>query len=108
MSDVYIRRAQASSSGAKPENRLELPLTVPGAILLPIGVFIYGWTTEKGVHWIVPIIGTAFVGLGNLTGMMTIQTYLVRYPCTKSLCLRHRHLVSNPTLLTILTFCPHI
>ncbi|KAL5379049.1 hypothetical protein DPSP01_008684 [Paraphaeosphaeria sporulosa] len=77
MSDVYIRRAQASPSGAKPENRLELPLTVPGAVLLPIGVFIYGWTTDKGVHWIVPIIGTAFVGLGNLTGMMTIQTYLV-------------------------------
>ena len=76
MSDVYIRKAQASG-GAKPENRLELPLTIPGAILLPVGVFIYGWTTEKGVHWIVPIIATAFVGLGNLTGMMTIQTYLV-------------------------------
>lgn len=75
-SDVYIRKALANG-GAKPENRLELPLTIPGAILLPCGVFIYGWTTQKGVHWIVPIIGTAFVGLGNLTGMMTIQTYLV-------------------------------
>ncbi|KAJ4301187.1 hypothetical protein N0V90_003278 [Kalmusia sp. IMI 367209] len=75
-SDVYIKRAQ-SKGGAKPENRLELPLTIPGAILLPIGVFLYGWTTDKHVHWIVPIIGTAFVGLGNLTGMMTIQTYLV-------------------------------
>lgn len=75
-SDVYIRKALANGS-AKPENRLELPLTIPGAILLPCGVFIYGWTTQKGVHWIVPIIGTAFVGLGNLTGMMTIQTYLV-------------------------------
>jgi len=75
-SDVYIKRAQAKGA-ATPENRLELPLTVPGAVLLPIGVFIYGWTTDKHVHWIVPIIGTAFVGLGNLTGMMTIQTYLV-------------------------------
>jgi hypothetical protein len=26
---------------------------------------------------IVPIIATAFIGLGNLTAMMTIQTYLV-------------------------------
>jgi hypothetical protein len=25
----------------------------------------------------VPIIGTAFIGVGNLTAMMTIQTYLV-------------------------------
>ena len=76
-SDVYVRRAQASPGGAKPEHRLELPLTLPGAILLPCGVFIYGWTTQYEVHWIVPIIGTALVGLGNLTGMMTIQTYLV-------------------------------
>jgi hypothetical protein len=29
------------------------------------------------VHWIVPIIATSFIGLGNLTAMMTIQTYLV-------------------------------
>ncbi|KAL5444090.1 hypothetical protein PMIN07_010435 [Paraphaeosphaeria minitans] len=77
MSDIYVRKAQANPGGAKPENRLELPLTVPGAILLPIGIFIYGWTTDKHVHWIVPIIATAFIGLGNLTGMMTIQTYLV-------------------------------
>lgn len=76
-SDIYVRRAQASPGGATPEHRLELPLTVPGAILLPCGVFIYGWTTQNEVHWIVPIIGTALVGLGNLTGMMTIQTYLV-------------------------------
>lgn len=77
MSDVYIRRAQASPGGPTPEHRLELPLTMPGAVLLPIGIFIYGWTTDKGVHWIVPIICTSFIGLGNLTGMMTIQTYLV-------------------------------
>jgi hypothetical protein len=52
-------------------------LTIPGAVSLPIGIFLYGWTTYYGVHWIVPIIGTAFIGVGNLTAMMTIQTYLV-------------------------------
>ncbi|KAF1971369.1 MFS general substrate transporter [Bimuria novae-zelandiae CBS 107.79] len=76
MSDRYISKAQASGK-AKPETRLELPLTLPGAVLLPIGIFIYGWTTDKGIHWIAPIIATALVGLGNLTGLMTIQTYLV-------------------------------
>lgn len=75
-SDIHIKRAQAAG-GAIPENRLELPLTIPGAILLPAGVFIYGWTTDKQVHYIVPIIGTALVGFGNLTSLMTIQTYLV-------------------------------
>lgn len=75
-SDYYIRKAQRNG-GAKPENRLELPLTIPGAVLLPIGIFIYGWTTDKSVHWIVPIMATSLIAVGNLTGMMTIQTYLV-------------------------------
>lgn len=76
MSDKIIKKKQVKGN-AKPEHRLPLILTLPGSILLPIGVFIYGWTTDKHVHWIVPIIGTAFIGLGNITGMMTIQTYLV-------------------------------
>jgi len=47
------------------------------AFLVPIGLFIYGWTAEKHVHWIVPIIGTAFVGVGLLATFMPIMTYLV-------------------------------
>ncbi|EDU45324.1 AraJ Arabinose efflux permease [Pyrenophora tritici-repentis] len=76
MSDKNITKHQ-NSGGAKPEHRLMLGLTVPGAISLPIGVFVYGWTTYHKVHWIVPIIFTSFIGLGNLTAMMTIQTYLI-------------------------------
>lgn len=76
VSDKVIQKHLAKGN-VKPEHRLPLVLTLPGAILLPIGVFIYGWTTQKHVHWIAPIIGTAFIGLGNLSGMMTIQTYLV-------------------------------
>lgn len=48
----------------KPEYRLP-PLRV-GAIFLPAGLFIYGWTAEYKVHWIAPIIGTAVMGVGNL------------------------------------------
>lgn len=77
LSDKVIIKAQALPGGAKPEHRLPFILTMPGAIGLPIGVFVYGWTTYYKVHWIVPIIATGFIGLGNLTAMMTIQTYLV-------------------------------
>ena len=42
-----------------------------------IVVFIYGWTAEKHVQWMVPIIGTGLVGLGLLATFMPIQTYLV-------------------------------
>jgi multidrug resistance protein len=56
LSDRNIKRHQAKGN-AKPEHRLPLALTIPGAVLLPIGIFIYGWTTYYRVHWIVPIIG---------------------------------------------------
>jgi hypothetical protein len=59
----------------KPEYRL--PPLIPGSFLIPIGLFIYGWTVDKHTHWIVPIIGTAFVGMGILATFMPIQTYLV-------------------------------
>lgn len=76
-SDRYIKQKQQTHGKAKPEHRLPLLLTLPGAIGMPIGIFIYGWTTKNEVHWIVPIMAMAPVGLGSLTSMMTIQTYLV-------------------------------
>ena len=38
---------------------------------------MYGWTADKHVFWLVPILGTALVGLGLLATFMPIQTYLV-------------------------------
>ncbi|KAI0440827.1 cycloheximide resistance protein [Xylaria telfairii] len=85
-SDKYITKKAAEADrlaeetgkekqGMKPEYRL--PLLPLGAICIPIGLFIYGWTAEKKVHWIVPIIGTAFGGIGNILVFFSIQTYLV-------------------------------
>lgn len=48
----------------KPEYRL--PLMIPGGLCVPIGLFWYGWTAEKGVHYVVPIVGTGFVGVGMI------------------------------------------
>jgi hypothetical protein len=76
ISDKIIKKHIAKGN-VKPEHRLPLMLTLPGGIGLPCGLFIYGWTAQYGVHWIVPILGTALIGLGNLTGLMTIQTYMV-------------------------------
>ncbi|RYP67857.1 hypothetical protein DL770_008533 [Monosporascus sp. CRB-9-2] len=80
-SDKYLAKkaaetdADGNKMGMKPEHRLP-PLPV-GATLLPIGLFIYGWTAEYKVHWIVPIIGTGIIGIGNLMVFMGVQLYLV-------------------------------
>lgn len=76
VSDRYMKsQAEKEGQGMKPEYRLiVLPL---GAIILPIGFFIYGWTAQYHVHWIVPIIGTAIIGVSNL--MWVSRLFLRRY-----------------------------
>ncbi|KAH8165032.1 hypothetical protein CIB48_g3176 [Xylaria polymorpha] len=60
---------------ARPEQRLILMKWF--APITPLGCFLYGWTAEKHVHWIVPIIGTFIIGLGSLFVVIPSQTYLV-------------------------------
>lgn len=62
--------------GMKPEYRL---VTLPaGTALLAVGLFWYGWSADEGrAHWIVPILGTAVVGIGNLVIFLAINMYLV-------------------------------
>ncbi|KAI1823278.1 cycloheximide resistance protein [Xylaria intraflava] len=85
-SDKYVRRKAAEADriaeetggekkGMKPEYRL--PLLPVGAVCIPVGLLIYGWTTQYKVHWVVPIISTSFIGMGNILVLFSIQTYLV-------------------------------
>ena len=74
ISDIIVKRMSAKGE-MKPEYRL--PPLIPGSLIIPIGLFLYGWSAEKHTHWIVPIIGTLFVGFGLLATFMPIQTYLV-------------------------------
>ncbi|RFU35507.1 hypothetical protein B7463_g796, partial [Scytalidium lignicola] len=75
-SDRNIKKQAAQhGQGMKPEYRMQLlPL---GAILLPGGFFVYGWTAQYHVHWIVPILGTTVIGIANMIVFMSIQLYLV-------------------------------
>ena len=48
---------------------------------VPIGLFIYGWTSYEHVHWIAPNIGAAIFAAGSIMGFQCTQTYLVdAYP----------------------------
>ena len=73
-SDRIVKRMSAKGE-MKPEYRL--PPLIPGSLIIPIGLFWYGWSCKAHLHWIMPIIGTMFVGLGLLATFMPIQTYLV-------------------------------
>ncbi|KAI1910027.1 hypothetical protein LOZ53_000189 [Ophidiomyces ophidiicola] len=74
-SDRILKRLSVKSGEMKPEYRL--PPLIPGSFFLPIGLFWYGWTAEHGAHYILPIIGTFFFGVGMIITFMSISTYLV-------------------------------
>ena len=76
-SDRIIQEHKRKGHTLIPEIRLARRLTVPGTIALPIGLFIYGWATDKHVHWIVPLIGTVLVGGGVMGCMIPTSTYLI-------------------------------
>lgn len=49
--------------GSEPEYRL--PPAILGAPLIVVGLLWFGWTSYASIHWIVPIIGSAFFGCGS-------------------------------------------
>lgn len=59
----------------KPEDRLFLMKWL--GIMTPIGFFWYGWSAQSHTHWIVPILGTIFIGVGAMAVMVPGQLYLV-------------------------------
>jgi DHA1 family multidrug resistance protein-like MFS transporter len=62
-----------------PERRL-----IPGlfaSFMLPIGLFLFAWTSTPDIHWIVPTIGIAIMSGGIFLIMQSIFLYLpLSYP----------------------------
>ncbi|KAK7967005.1 uncharacterized protein PG986_001282 [Apiospora aurea] len=71
----YARVSEAHGGNAPPEARL--PPAILGSVLLPIGLFWFAWTNGLNVHWIVPIIGSAFFGAGLVLVFLSLMNYLV-------------------------------
>ncbi|KAF5027045.1 hypothetical protein F66182_853 [Fusarium sp. NRRL 66182] len=75
-SDRLVAHLTRKNGGkAKPEYRL--PIIAGGCVIVPVGLFLYGWSAENRNHWIVPIIGTGLVGGGIVIMFLSISVYLV-------------------------------
>jgi multidrug resistance protein len=70
-SDVLYRMMKNRNGGKEvPEYRLpQLALSAP---LVMVAFLIYGWSAQKKTHWIVPIVGTVFFGLGMMPGFVSL------------------------------------
>lgn len=68
---IYLRLKEKLPGPGRPEYRVRM--MIPGAVLVPVGLLVYGWTAEYKTHWIFPNIGACIIALGIMFGS------LVRY-----------------------------
>ncbi|GJC82574.1 efflux pump rdc3 [Colletotrichum liriopes] len=100
LSDSVVLGNNTEGIAHRPEARITPMLTMPCCALLPIGLFVYCWAAEKGVQFVVPMLGVAIVCIclmgvivspnkrimpktciANSVGKMCIQNYLIdTYP----------------------------
>jgi len=78
--DVLYRRQSSRPDGEHaPEARLYL--VFPGALLGPLGLFLYGWAAQNRLHWVVVDIGIFISMLGMQMTGMPLQAYVMEsYP----------------------------
>lgn len=69
----FARKMQ--KHGVVPEERLT-PM-IPASIVLPIGLFWFGWTSSPHVHWAPQVIAGAPIGFSILIIFMQGMNYLV-------------------------------
>ncbi|EME38931.1 hypothetical protein DOTSEDRAFT_75587 [Dothistroma septosporum NZE10] len=74
--DKIYKNLKAKNNGIG-RSEFRVPLMFPGAVMVPVGLFIYGWTAQYHTHWIGPNIGTAIFAAGNQLVFQNCQTYLV-------------------------------
>ena len=73
--DWYTKKMKALHNGEiKPEWRLP-PMTL-GFVIAPMGLFLYGWTAQSHVQYVIPIIGTGLCGFAAYTVTIPVTTYL--------------------------------
>ena len=81
-------RKKAEAASLSPEGEpvkvvpeYRVPLMIPGALLVPIGLLIYGWCAQEVTHWIGPNVGIAIFSAGTTIATQCQTAYLVdAYP----------------------------
>ncbi|KAK1963361.1 MFS general substrate transporter [Colletotrichum sublineola] len=79
--DILYRRMVARSADGEHQPEFRLPLVIPGAVLGPLSLFLYGWTAEHLVHWAAVDAGIFFFMAGTQIAGMPMQAYIMdAYP----------------------------
>jgi hypothetical protein len=76
-SDYVLKKLVETKGEENVYPELRLRAGFPSFILLPAGLLIYGWTTEKRVGVYAPFIGLFIAACGQMWGSTPTSVYLV-------------------------------
>ncbi|KAF8855269.1 hypothetical protein BDZ45DRAFT_746646 [Acephala macrosclerotiorum] len=86
----YLRKVEETGGKNVPEARVQMSMVA--AIVFPASLFWFAWTTYTSVHWIVPIIASAFYGWSFYTLILMTFMYVEdTYKCARWCMLRLKH-----------------
>ena len=71
----YKRKMEANGGKPVPEERL-VPM-IAGAILLPIGLFWFAWTSNKNISWVPQVIAGVPIGAGIMMIFLQGLSYII-------------------------------
>ncbi|KAK9474971.1 major facilitator superfamily domain-containing protein [Dipodascopsis tothii] len=73
---IYYRFTRPLEQGKAVVPESLMTPAIYGAVWMPIGIFIFAFTSTASVHWIVPIIGTAIFAYGAFFLFQSMFNYL--------------------------------
>lgn len=71
--DIWYRRLRDKHNKDIPEFRA--PYMLIGSVIVPIGIFWYGWSAQAKIHWIMPDIGATLFVLGSFIYSQGLLAY---------------------------------
>jgi DHA1 family multidrug resistance protein-like MFS transporter len=78
----YIYKTSTGNCAASSTNHeASLRPALAASLLPPIGLFLFGWTSDGDIHWIVSLLGITIYAIGTFVILQCMSVYLPRiYP----------------------------
>jgi DHA1 family multidrug resistance protein-like MFS transporter len=58
------------------EQEHRLVPAIVGSVLLPVGLFVFAWTSDSNIHWSVPLVGVGIFVIGHFWTMQSLFIYI--------------------------------
>jgi MFS family permease len=72
-----IYRTLSKEAGSKGLPEFRIPYMLPGIIIMPAGLFWYGWSAERKLHWMMVDVGVVIFTLGSYVVAQATGAYQI-------------------------------